>query len=102
MVEILQLLGAGGYMMTPSARDVDGPLRADIERYYQAAAAPARDRIQLFRLAWDIVGNAFGSRQLLYERYFSGDPVRLTAGRYQSYEKEPLMERVRAFLRQTG
>jgi 4-hydroxyphenylacetate 3-monooxygenase len=101
MVEILQLLGAGGYMMTPSARDLDGPLRADIERYYQAASAPARDRIQLFRLAWDIVGNAFGSRQLLYERYFSGDPVRLTAGRYQSYAKEPLMERVRAFLKQT-
>jgi aromatic ring hydroxylase len=102
MVEILQLLGAGGYMMTPSARDLEGPLRADIERYYQAASASARDRIQLFRLAWDIVGDAFGSRQLLYERYFSGDPVRLTAGRYQSYEKEPLMERVREFLRQTG
>jgi aromatic ring hydroxylase len=102
MVEILQLLGAGGYMMTPGERDLAGPLRADIERYYQAATAPARERIQLFRLAWDIVGNAFGSRQLLYERYFSGDPVRLTAGRYLSYDKEPLMERVRAFLRQAS
>jgi 4-hydroxyphenylacetate 3-monooxygenase len=100
MVEILQLLGAGGYMMTPSERDLHGPLRADIDRYYQAAKAPAAERIRLFRLAWDIVGNAFGSRQLLYERYFSGDPVRLTAGRYLSYDKEPLMERVRAFLRQ--
>jgi 4-hydroxyphenylacetate 3-monooxygenase len=102
MVEILQLLGAGGYMMTPSEREVDGPRRLDIERYFQAATAPARHRIQLFRLAWDIVGSAFGSRQLLYERYFSGDPVRLTAGRYLSYQKEPLMERVRAFLRQVG
>jgi 4-hydroxyphenylacetate 3-monooxygenase len=102
MVEILQLLGAGGYMMTPSERDLAGPLRADIERYYQAATAPARERIQLFRLAWDIVGNAFGSRQLLYERYFSGDPVRLTAGRYLNYEKEPLMERVREFLKQAS
>jgi 4-hydroxyphenylacetate 3-monooxygenase len=102
MVEILQLLGAGGYMMTPSERDVNGPLREDIARYYQAASAPARQRIHLFRLAWDIVGNAFGSRQLLYERYFSGDPVRLTAGRYLSYAKAPLMERVRAFLRQTA
>jgi 4-hydroxyphenylacetate 3-monooxygenase len=100
MVEILQLLGAGGYMMTPSERDLRSPLRADIERYYQAANAPAAERIRLFRLAWDIVGSAFGSRQLLYERYFSGDPVRLTAGRYLNYDKEPLMERVRAFLRQ--
>ncbi len=101
MVEILQLLGAGGYMMTPSLRDLESPLRPDIARYYQAAQAPAQERIHLFRLAWDIVGSAFGSRQLLYERYFSGDPVRLTAGRYLSYDKEPLMERVRAFLRQT-
>lgn len=100
MVEILQLLGAGGYMMTPGERDVHGPLRDDIARYYQAANAAAAERIQLFRLAWDIVGNAFGSRQLLYERYFSGDPVRLTAGRYLSYDKEPLRERVRDFLRQ--
>ena len=59
-------------------------------------------RIRLFRLAWDITGNAFGSRQLLYERYFSGDPVRLTAGRYVNYPKEPLMERVRELLGQAG
>jgi 4-hydroxyphenylacetate 3-monooxygenase len=101
MVEVLQLLGAGGYMMTPSARDVEGPQREDIARYFQAAGAPAQERIHLFRLAWDIVGSAFGSRQLLYERYFSGDPVRLTAGRYVSYDKAPLIERVRAFLQQT-
>jgi 4-hydroxyphenylacetate 3-monooxygenase len=100
MVEILQLLGAGGYMMTPSIRDLESPLSVDIERYYQGATLPARTRIQLFRLAWDIVGNAFGSRQLLYERYFSGDPVRLTAGRYVTYAREPLQERVRALLRQ--
>jgi aromatic ring hydroxylase len=99
MVEILQLLGAGGYMMTPSERDLEGPRRADIERYFQGAQAPAAERIQLFRLAWDIVGSAFGSRQLLYERYFSGDPIRLTAGRYLTYTKAPLLERVGDFLR---
>jgi 4-hydroxyphenylacetate 3-monooxygenase len=100
MVEILQLLGAGGYMMTPSERDLESPRRADIERYFQGAQAPASERIQLFRLAWDIVGSAFGSRQLLYERYFSGDPIRLTAGRYLTYSKAPLLERVGDFLQQ--
>ena len=101
MVEILQLLGAGGYMMTPSERDLASPRRADIERYFQGAQVPAPERIQLFRLAWDIVGSAFGSRQVLYERYFSGDPVRLTAGRYLTYAKAPLLERVGDFLRHT-
>jgi aromatic ring hydroxylase len=37
---------------------------------------------------------------VLYERYFSGDPVRLTAGRYLTYAKAPLLERVRDFLQQ--
>lgn len=101
MVEILQLLGAGGYMMTPSAQDLDSPLADDIDQFFQGATVSARARIQLFRLAWDIVGNAFGSRQVLYERYFSGDPVRLTAGRYLTYDKDPIMERVRAFLGQS-
>ena len=31
---------------------------------------------------------------------FSGDPVRLTAGRYLTYAKAPLLERVRDFLQQ--
>ena len=101
MVEILQLLGAGGYMMTPSRQDLESPLADDIDQFFQGATVSARARIQLFRLAWDIVGNAFGSRQVLYERYFSGDPVRLTAGRYLTYDKEPVMERVRAFLGQS-
>jgi len=86
--------------MTPSERDLAGPRRTDIERYFQGAQAPAPERIQLFRLAWDIVGSVFGSRQVLYERYFSGDPVRLTAGRYLTYAKAPLLERVCAFLQQ--
>lgn len=86
--------------MTPSERDLEGPRRADIERYFQGAQAPAPERIQLFRLAWDIVGSAFGSRQLLYERYFSGDPIRFTAGRYLPYTKAPLLERVGDFLQQ--
>lgn len=54
----------------------------------------------IFRLAWDIGGTAFGSRQLLYERCFSGDPVRLTASRSLTYAKAPVLERVRDCLRQ--
>jgi aromatic ring hydroxylase len=98
MVEILQLWGAGGHMMTPSERNLGSLRRADIERYFQGVQAPASERIQLFRLAWDIVGSAFGSRQLLYERYFSGDPIRVTAGRHLTYIKAPLLERVGDFL----
>ena len=99
LIEILQLLGASGLMATPTERDVSGPLAGTIDRYFQAARSEARDRIQLFRLAWDIACSSFGSRQVLYERFFSGDPVRLLAMRYQTYpRKDDLKQRVARFL----
>jgi aromatic ring hydroxylase len=30
--------------------------------------------VQLFKLAWDMIGEPFGSRQLQYEWFYSGDP----------------------------
>jgi 4-hydroxyphenylacetate 3-monooxygenase len=98
MVEILQLLGADRYMMTPSERDLRGPVASAIARYYQGTSVSAAERVRLFRLAWDIVGDSFGARQLLYERYFSGDPVSLVASRYLDYDKNTAVERVQALL----
>jgi 4-hydroxyphenylacetate 3-monooxygenase len=77
MVEIIQQIGASGLVAMPTEQDVTGPLAEDIKKYYQAARAEAFDRIPLFRLAWDTAMSAFGSRQVLYERFFFGDPVRM-------------------------
>jgi 4-hydroxyphenylacetate 3-monooxygenase len=98
MVELLQLLGAGGFMMTPSQHDLNSPIGPLIEKYYQGADAPGSDRVKLFKLAWDLVGDAIGSRQVLYERFFSGDPVRNMALRYVSYDKTAVVDKVKAFL----
>ncbi|MER3456837.1 MAG: 4-hydroxyphenylacetate 3-monooxygenase, oxygenase component [candidate division GAL15 bacterium] len=98
MVEILQQLGASGLMAIPTAKDLEGPMGPVIRRYYQAARADAAERIRLFRLAWDIALSAFGSRQVLYERFFFGDPVRMAGAMFQSYDRRPYMERVREFL----
>ncbi len=99
MVEIIQLLGASGLMALPTEADVTsaelGPL---VQKYFQAARADAVDRIKLFRLAWDVALSAFGSRQVLYERYFFGDPVRMAGAMVNSYDRTPYMERVREFL----
>jgi 4-hydroxyphenylacetate 3-monooxygenase len=98
MAEIVQLLGASGLMALPTERDLEGGAGADIEKYLQARGAPARERIRLFRLAWDATLSSFGGRQALYERFFFGDPVRMMSALYTVYDKEPAMERVRAFL----
>jgi 4-hydroxyphenylacetate 3-monooxygenase len=57
------------------------------------------ERIPLFRLAWDTAVSAFGSRQVLYERFFFGDPVRMAGALFQSHDRRPYMEMVREFLR---
>jgi aromatic ring hydroxylase len=84
--------------MTPSARDLDSAIGPLIDKYYQGANAPGSDRVKLFKLAWDLVGDAIGSRQVLYERFFSGDPIRNMALRYVSYDKTAVIDKVKAFL----
>ncbi|MDI3269292.1 MAG: 4-hydroxyphenylacetate 3-monooxygenase, oxygenase component [Bacillota bacterium] len=98
LAEIIQQLGASGLMALPAEADFRGPLGPAVERYLQGRNADAWHRVRLFRLAWDIAVSSFGGRQILYERFFFGDPVRMWGALYQSYDKEPYRERVRAFL----
>jgi 4-hydroxyphenylacetate 3-monooxygenase len=88
MVEIIQQLGASGLVAMPTEQDLKGPLAQDIEKYYQAARAEAFDRIPLFRLAWDAALSAFAGRQVLYERFFFGDPVRMAGALVQTHGQE--------------
>jgi len=85
--EYLQLIGGGGFMATPSQRDMDGELRPDIEKYFQAAGADAIRRIRLFRLAWDFLGSELGGRGELYERFYLSDSWRMTALAYNIADK---------------
>ena len=98
MAEILHQIGAGGLMAIPTEADLHGPNADAIAKYYQGRNLAADDRIRLFRLAWDMSASAFAGRQVLYERFFFGDPVRITASRYQGYDKDPARAAVRRFL----
>jgi 4-hydroxyphenylacetate 3-monooxygenase len=99
LIEILQLVGSSGLMATPTEEDLAVPaLAGDIDRYYQSATLAGRDRVQLFRLAWDLSCSSFAGRQVLYERFFAGDPQGLLAGRFTSYDRSRLVERVQALL----
>lgn len=104
-IEILQTIGAGGLLMLPSASDFTSPIAADVHKYYQGAGVSALERTKLFKLAWDLAGDAFGQRALQYERYYAGDPVRLTAQAYLTYDKstcESLTERALSLTAQVG
>jgi 4-hydroxyphenylacetate 3-monooxygenase len=103
MVEIIQQIGASGLVAMPTEQDLKGPLVEDIRKYYQAARAEAFDRIPLFRLAWDASLSAFASRQVLYERFFFGDPVRMAGALVTGHDAHirGLAGRVREFVQRS-
>jgi anthranilate 3-monooxygenase (FAD) / 4-hydroxyphenylacetate 3-monooxygenase len=103
VIEIVQKIAAGGFMLMPSGADFLAPdLRADAEAYYQGANINSLDRVRLFRLAWDIAGDSFGTRQLQYERYYAGDPIRTLASNYLSFKDGDATRLVNAALRLAG
>jgi 4-hydroxyphenylacetate 3-monooxygenase len=99
LVEILQILGSSGLANIPSESSVEAPeLVEDIERFFQGATLGGKERIRLFRLAWDIACSSFAGRQVLYERYFAGDFYRNVASHYLNHDKRPYTSMVQDFL----
>ena len=94
MVQVTQVLGAGGLLLNPTGADFDSEIRADLERYYRGAGVDALRRTRISKLAWDATGTQFGQRMLQYERYYGGDPFRNGALYYQAYDKELLLAMV--------
>lgn len=100
--EIIQLLGASGLMSIPTENAFHSPIRKDLEQYLQSKEDNAENRVKLFRLAWDLTMSSFGTRQTLYERFFFGDPVKVTSQLYTSYNMKPFVERVKQILDETS
>jgi 4-hydroxyphenylacetate 3-monooxygenase len=99
MIEILQLLGSSSFMITPSKADLGGPLSKDIDQYLATDKSTAHDRVRLFRLASDLAISSFGSRQVLYERFYASDPLSRARALAAIYPKSEAMQRVLDFLK---
>jgi 4-hydroxyphenylacetate 3-monooxygenase len=97
IVDHLYQLGGGGYVSIPQESTLEVADLA-IDKYYRGATAEAKDKVALFRLAWDIVGSGWGGRQELYERFFFGDTQRMKALNYQFYDKTEAAELVARIL----
>ncbi|MET0959800.1 MAG: 4-hydroxyphenylacetate 3-monooxygenase, oxygenase component [Psychrobacillus psychrotolerans] len=96
--EIIQLLGASGLMSIPTESDFQSPISNDLNYYLQSSEDMGKDRVKLFRLAWDLTMSSFGTRQTLYERFFFGDPVRLASQLYFAYDADEYVQRVKDIL----
>jgi len=87
MLEVVQTLGAGGLFSLPMSSDFSSPIADDVERYHRGAGVSGLEKTRLMKLAWDATGSYFGQRQMLYEQYHSGDPVRLAANQFLQSDK---------------
>lgn len=102
-IQILQTIGAGGLLMMPTEADFKNPAIADeMEKYYVGRTdVTSEERVRLFKLAWDLCGEAFGQRLVQYERYYSGDPVRKMGAFYKAHKRNnPTYPRVERALRE--
>ncbi|GIN87299.1 4-hydroxyphenylacetate 3-monooxygenase oxygenase component [Heyndrickxia sporothermodurans] len=103
LVEILRILGASGLMGIPTEADFQNPdIGQLIHRGLQGKNLEGYERVQLFRLAWDMTMSAFGSRQMHYEYYFFGDPIRMGMTYFEGFEKESYKEMIKEFLGQAN
>lgn len=101
-IEILQQVGGGGFMQTPSSlAELQGPLGDLLRVYLEGANIDAERKAVLFKLAWDLVGSALGSRHELYERFYAGDPVRGFANQYGGADKSYYTDPVWTLLNET-
>jgi len=94
LVEIVHMLGGGGFFYAPSQADFENPAeRASLDMYLRGRpGVSAEERVRLFKLAWDVTGSAFAQRMTQYVTFYSGDPVRLAAAFYLRYDKDPLFD----------
>lgn len=99
-LHLLRELVGGGVLQVPSSYKemVNPETEADMQRYLKAAGVEARERVKLFRLAWDMIGSEFGGRHHQYEMFYAGAPYVAKGYAFRNYRYEEALELVDAFL----
>jgi 4-hydroxyphenylacetate 3-monooxygenase len=70
---VRELMGAGVFQMPADSSVLDDPqLRETFETYWSVPGQTAKNRMKLFRLAWDLLGSDFAGRHMQYEKFYAG------------------------------
>lgn len=86
-IEIIQKLSASGLLQAPATLELFD-VHPEWHSYFEGASLNGYDRTLLNKVAWDLVGSQLGARHELYERFYSGDPVRTYANYYKQHTKK--------------
>jgi aromatic ring hydroxylase len=76
VIDTMRLVGSSSLIMTPTEEDFAHPdLQELLPRHMRGKDITAAERVRVMRLAWDLLGTQFGSRQFMYEWFYAGDPI---------------------------
>lgn len=100
MVKVIQSLAAGSMLSIPSFRNFSEHGNDPLMTALSGAGVDAKTRVRLLNLAWDITGDGFGQRQLVYEYNHAGDLTRIASGHFLNYDHTTLLDSVERALSQ--
>lgn len=86
-IELLQLIGSSGLIMHPTESDLEGASADYYEEYFRGRETDGRDHATLLKLAADLAVHGFGGRQVLYERFYLGQPEVFRSVYYKTYDR---------------
>jgi 4-hydroxyphenylacetate 3-monooxygenase oxygenase component len=95
-IELLQLIGSSGLIMHPTEKDLEGSSADYFEDYFRGRTVSGREHAELLKLAADLAVHGFGGRQVLYERFYLGQPEAFRATYYKGYDARRAQELARA------
>jgi 4-hydroxyphenylacetate 3-monooxygenase len=96
MLQIIRDLGGSGLIGVPAWEDLeaDNPLGGDVETYFRGKDIEANRRLGIQKLAYELAVDGLGGREELYERFYTGGPMRVKSNMYKNHpDKEELKER---------
>ena len=86
-------------MMPSGAVDFANPETASyIEKTQQSPVVNSKDRVKLFKLAWDAIGSEFGSRHTQYEMFYSGAQFAVRNHSYRTFDWDKATDMVDRFM----
>ena len=100
---IRQMTGGGVIMMPSSVEDFSSDETAGyIEKTQQSPVSNSKQRVKLFKLAWDAIGSEFGSRHVQCEMFYSGAQFAVRNHSFRTYDWEKATTMVDRFLNTYG
>ena len=70
-------MGAGVFQMPADVTVLDNSRTRDaFETYWSVPGQSAKERMKLFKLAWDLLGSDFAGRHMQYEKFYAGPGLR--------------------------